>query len=169
MQEPVANPGAKPAARAAAGGRRARTKIQQPRDDPRSRARRLCRDRLRRGHRARHHPRDAARLGHLLQLLQVQGRGLPGHSRRHRARHPARGLRAERNKAATAEEFLSGTFHTFFDFVARERVNFRHLRHGGDAGADGHARGDRRASRNCARISKAPSPRGFSRRSMPIS
>ena len=37
-------------------------------------------------------------------------------------------LHEERMKAATAEEFISGTFHTFFEFVADDRVNFRAIR-----------------------------------------
>jgi AcrR family transcriptional regulator len=38
-------------------------------------------------------------------------------------------LRDERNKAATVEDFILGTFRTFFEFVAGDEVNFRNLRH----------------------------------------
>ncbi|HEY2069583.1 MAG TPA: TetR/AcrR family transcriptional regulator [Rhizomicrobium sp.] len=41
-------------------------------------------------------------------------------------------LREERNKAATVEEFISGTFRTFFEFVTRDEVDFRNLRHTAD-------------------------------------
>ena len=37
-------------------------------------------------------------------------------------------LHEERAKAATVEEFISGSFRTFFEFVARNRMDFRHLR-----------------------------------------
>jgi AcrR family transcriptional regulator len=37
-------------------------------------------------------------------------------------------LREERAKAATIEEFISGTFRTFFEFVASDQANFRALR-----------------------------------------
>jgi AcrR family transcriptional regulator len=37
-------------------------------------------------------------------------------------------LHEERMKAATVEEFISGTFRTFFEFVADDRVNFRAIR-----------------------------------------
>ena len=37
-------------------------------------------------------------------------------------------LREERAKAATVEEFVSGSFRTFFDFVYRNRADFRALR-----------------------------------------
>jgi AcrR family transcriptional regulator len=39
-------------------------------------------------------------------------------------------LHEERARAATVEEFLSGSFRTFFAFVARNRADFRHLRAG---------------------------------------
>jgi AcrR family transcriptional regulator len=42
-------------------------------------------------------------------------------------------LREERMKAKTVEEFISGTFRTFFEFVADDRVNFRTIRHSADA------------------------------------
>lgn len=41
-------------------------------------------------------------------------------------------LREERNRAGTVEEFISGTFRTFFEFVSRDEVNFRNLRHSAD-------------------------------------
>jgi AcrR family transcriptional regulator len=41
-------------------------------------------------------------------------------------------LRDERNKAATVEDFILGTFRTFFEFVASDEVNFRNLRHSAD-------------------------------------
>jgi len=41
-------------------------------------------------------------------------------------------LREERNRAATVEEFISGTFRTFFEFVARDEMNFRTIRHSAD-------------------------------------
>ncbi|HTQ14515.1 MAG TPA: TetR/AcrR family transcriptional regulator [Rhizomicrobium sp.] len=41
-------------------------------------------------------------------------------------------LREERNKASTVEEFISGTFRTFFEFVTRDEMNFRNLRHSAD-------------------------------------
>jgi AcrR family transcriptional regulator len=41
-------------------------------------------------------------------------------------------LRDERNKAATVEDFISGTFRTFFEFVSSDEVNFRNLRHSAD-------------------------------------
>src|SRR5471030_783697 len=37
-------------------------------------------------------------------------------------------LHEERVKAATVEEFMSGSFRTFFAFVVRNRTDFRHLR-----------------------------------------
>ena len=37
-------------------------------------------------------------------------------------------LREERAKASTIEEFISGTFRTFFEFVASDQANFRALR-----------------------------------------
>ena len=37
-------------------------------------------------------------------------------------------LHEERAKAATVEEFISGTFRTFFEFVAGDHSNFRTLR-----------------------------------------
>src|SRR6201999_4111400 len=42
-------------------------------------------------------------------------------------------LREERIKADTVEAFISGSFRTFFDFVSRNREDFRHLRHAADA------------------------------------
>ena len=36
-------------------------------------------------------------------------------------------------KAATVEEFISGTFRTFFEVVTRDEVNFRTIRHNADA------------------------------------
>src|SRR5580658_635968 len=42
-------------------------------------------------------------------------------------------LRQERVKADSVEAFISGSFRTFFDFVARNREDFRHLRHAADA------------------------------------
>ncbi|HEY5346674.1 MAG TPA: TetR/AcrR family transcriptional regulator [Rhizomicrobium sp.] len=42
-------------------------------------------------------------------------------------------LREERNKAATVEEFISGSFRTFFYYVDSDRVNFRNMRHAADA------------------------------------
>ena len=41
-------------------------------------------------------------------------------------------LREERHRAATVEEFISGTFRTFFEFVTRDEMNFRNLRHSAD-------------------------------------
>jgi len=41
-------------------------------------------------------------------------------------------LREERRRAATVEEFISGTFRTFFEFVTRDEMNFRNLRHSAD-------------------------------------
>jgi len=41
-------------------------------------------------------------------------------------------LREERMKANTVEEFISGTFRTFFDFVASDRIDFRTIRHSAD-------------------------------------
>ena len=37
-------------------------------------------------------------------------------------------LREERAKAGTIEEFISGTFRTFFEYVASDQANFRALR-----------------------------------------
>src|SRR5580704_3649434 len=37
-------------------------------------------------------------------------------------------LREARAEAATVEDFISGSFRTFFEFVARSRMDFRHLR-----------------------------------------
>jgi AcrR family transcriptional regulator len=37
-------------------------------------------------------------------------------------------LHEERARAATVEEFIAGSFRTFFEFVARNRMDFRHLR-----------------------------------------
>lgn len=42
-------------------------------------------------------------------------------------------LHEERAKAATIEEFISGTFLTFFEFVAEDQANFRALRRSTDA------------------------------------
>ena len=42
-------------------------------------------------------------------------------------------LREERLRADTVESFISGTFRTFFEFVMRNREDFRHLRHAADA------------------------------------
>src|SRR5882672_5266335 len=42
-------------------------------------------------------------------------------------------LREERVRADTVEAFISGSFRTFFEFVARNREDFRHLRHAADA------------------------------------
>jgi AcrR family transcriptional regulator len=41
-------------------------------------------------------------------------------------------LREERHRAGTVEEFISGTFRTFFEFVSRDEANFRNLRHSAD-------------------------------------
>jgi AcrR family transcriptional regulator len=41
-------------------------------------------------------------------------------------------LRDERMKATTVEEFISGTFRTFFEFVASDRIDFRTIRHNAD-------------------------------------
>jgi len=41
-------------------------------------------------------------------------------------------LRDERMKARTVEEFISGTFRTFFEFVASDRIDFRAIRHNAD-------------------------------------
>jgi AcrR family transcriptional regulator len=41
-------------------------------------------------------------------------------------------LHEERMKAATVEEFITFTFHTFFEFVAGDGVNFRTIRHSAD-------------------------------------
>jgi len=41
-------------------------------------------------------------------------------------------IRDERIKADTVESFISGTFRTFFEFVMRNREDFRHLRHAAD-------------------------------------
>ncbi len=41
-------------------------------------------------------------------------------------------LREERMKARTVEEFISGTFRTFFEFVASDRIDFRSIRHNAD-------------------------------------
>jgi AcrR family transcriptional regulator len=43
-------------------------------------------------------------------------------------------LREERVRADTVEAFISGSFRTFFEFVARNREDFRHLRHAADPG-----------------------------------
>ena len=42
-------------------------------------------------------------------------------------------LHEERAKAASIEEFISGTFRTFFEFVADDQANFRALRRNTDA------------------------------------
>jgi AcrR family transcriptional regulator len=42
-------------------------------------------------------------------------------------------LREERTRADTVEAFISGSFRTFFEFVASNREDFRHLRHAADA------------------------------------
>ena len=42
-------------------------------------------------------------------------------------------LRDERVKAASVEEFITGTFRTFFEFVASDRIDFRTIRHDADA------------------------------------
>jgi AcrR family transcriptional regulator len=42
-------------------------------------------------------------------------------------------LHEERAKASTIEEFISTTFRTFFEFVARDESNFRALNHKADA------------------------------------
>jgi AcrR family transcriptional regulator len=41
-------------------------------------------------------------------------------------------LREERLKARTVEEFISGSFRTFFEIVTRDEVNFRTIRHNAD-------------------------------------
>lgn len=41
-------------------------------------------------------------------------------------------LREERMKANTVEEFITGTFRTFFEYVSSDRVNFRTIRHSAD-------------------------------------
>ena len=41
-------------------------------------------------------------------------------------------LRDERRQAKTVEEFISGTFRTFFEFVASDRIDFRTIRHSAD-------------------------------------
>ncbi len=41
-------------------------------------------------------------------------------------------LHEERTKAATIEEFISGTFRTFFEYVASDQSNFRALRRSTD-------------------------------------
>lgn len=41
-------------------------------------------------------------------------------------------LREERVKAKTVEEFISGTFRTFFEFVASDRLDPRTIRHSAD-------------------------------------
>jgi AcrR family transcriptional regulator len=42
-------------------------------------------------------------------------------------------LREAREKAATVEEFISATFRTFFEFVLRDDVDIRTIRHNADA------------------------------------
>ena len=41
-------------------------------------------------------------------------------------------LREAREKAATVEEFIAGTFQTFFEFVLRDDVDVRTMRHNAD-------------------------------------
>ncbi len=41
-------------------------------------------------------------------------------------------LREERIKAATVEEFISGTFRTFFEYVASDQANFHAIRRNAD-------------------------------------
>src|ERR1700742_3736532 len=41
-------------------------------------------------------------------------------------------LREERRQAKSVEEFISGTFRTFFEFVASDRIDFRTIRHSAD-------------------------------------
>jgi AcrR family transcriptional regulator len=41
-------------------------------------------------------------------------------------------LREERRQARTVEEFITGTFRTFFEFVASDRIDFRTIRHSAD-------------------------------------
>jgi AcrR family transcriptional regulator len=41
-------------------------------------------------------------------------------------------LRAERIRASSVEEFISGTFHTFFDYVANDRRTFAVIRRNAD-------------------------------------
>src|ERR1043165_208021 len=42
-------------------------------------------------------------------------------------------LRAERSRAKTVEEFISGSFRTFFEFVASDEVRFRSMRSNADS------------------------------------
>lgn len=42
-------------------------------------------------------------------------------------------LRAERHKAASVEEFISGSFRIFFEFVATDTRDIRNLRHAADS------------------------------------
>ena len=42
-------------------------------------------------------------------------------------------LRDERSRAKTVEEFISGSFRTFFEFVASDEVRFRSMRSSADA------------------------------------
>ena len=42
-------------------------------------------------------------------------------------------LRDERSRAKTVEEFISGTFRTFFEFVASDEVRFRSMRSNSDS------------------------------------
>ena len=41
-------------------------------------------------------------------------------------------LHEARVQAKTVEEFISATFQTFFEFVAKDEVNFRNIRHTAD-------------------------------------
>src|SRR5277367_6159269 len=41
-------------------------------------------------------------------------------------------LRAERKQAKSVEEFISGTFRTFMEFVAEDSTHFRTIRHTAD-------------------------------------
>ena len=65
-------------------------------------------------------------------------------------------LREERGKAKTVEEFISGTFRTFMEFVRRRSRQLPHhppqRRH--HPRPHGHAGGRSPASRNCARTSR---------------
>ena len=63
------------------GGRRELIKVQNRQTILAAARTGVCGDRLRRRHGARHHPRHAAGLGHLLQLLQVQGGSVSGDPR----------------------------------------------------------------------------------------
>ena len=78
-------------------------------------------------------------------------------------------LREERAKAATIEEFISGTFRTFLEFVAGDEVNFHAIRRNTDTmRVRMDTPEDHRRLRGTARgPRKAPSPRASFRRSMP--